>query len=192
MEKSLCCVFHEKKVRPTFLIVAIVKDDVGVTLSLTRSVLGCRESFFPLPCHLHGVMMLARWLLEPWHQWLLVIRSSRVTHSRIISFSRSMFLNSCHHAYMPTASAFTCTYTTGGKPVSYKIHSLTTRVSPLQLSKLYPLKFLIFGENMDVMSSRLKRKKTKVWVTCTSVKAPLMMKGTYRFWSNICCYPDDV
>ena len=29
------------------------------------------------------------------------------------------------------------------------------------------------------------------WVTCMSVKAPLMLKGTWRFWS-ICCHLDDV
>lgn len=28
--------------------------------------------------------------------------------------------------------------------------------------------------------------------TRTSVKAPLMLKGTYRFCSNICCHPDAV
>lgn len=30
------------------------------------------------------------------------------------------------------------------------------------------------------------------WITCTSVKATLMPKGTNRFWSNICCQPDKV
>ena len=30
-----------------------------------------------------------------------------------------------------------------------------------------------------------------VWVTCTSVNAPLMLHDTCRFWSNICCPPDD-
>lgn len=30
------------------------------------------------------------------------------------------------------------------------------------------------------------------WVTCISVKAPLILKGTHRFWSNICCHQDDV
>ena len=29
------------------------------------------------------------------------------------------------------------------------------------------------------------------WVTVTSLKASLMLKGTYRFWSNICYHPDD-
>lgn len=32
----------------------------------------------------------------------------------------------------------------------------------------------------------------KAWLTCTSVKAPLILKGTYRFWSNICCHPSHV
>lgn len=27
------------------------------------------------------------------------------------------------------------------------------------------------------------------WVTCTSRKAPLLLNGTYRFWSNICYHP---
>ncbi len=68
---------------------------------------------------------------------------------------------------------------------------------------------------MDVASSGLKRKRTiqiafsakfksqhlwwyggvsvpMAWVTCTSVKAPFMLKGTYRFWSKICCHPCDV
>lgn len=31
-----------------------------------------------------------------------------------------------------------------------------------------------------------------VWVTCTSVKVLLMLKGTYWFSDNICCHPDDV
>lgn len=30
------------------------------------------------------------------------------------------------------------------------------------------------------------------WVTCTSVKAPLMLKGTYRFWSNIRGHPSNI
>ena len=29
-------------------------------------------------------------------------------------------------------------------------------------------------------------------VTYTSVMAPLMPKSTYRFWSNICCFQDDI
>ena len=32
----------------------------------------------------------------------------------------------------------------------------------------------------------------KAWATYTYVKAPLMLKGTYRFWSNICCHPSNV
>ena len=30
------------------------------------------------------------------------------------------------------------------------------------------------------------------WPAVTSAKAPLTLKGTYRFWSNICCHPEDV
>ena len=30
------------------------------------------------------------------------------------------------------------------------------------------------------------------WVTCTFVMASLMLKGTYMFWSNICCHVDDI
>lgn len=29
------------------------------------------------------------------------------------------------------------------------------------------------------------------WVTCTAMMGTLMLKGTYRFWSKICCHPDD-
>ena len=76
--------------------------------------------------------------------------------------------------------------------------------------------FRLFSLIMDVVSSGLKRKRTiqivtsanfksqhlwwygdalvpmASWVTFTSVKASLMLKGTYRFWSNICCHPDNV
>lgn len=30
------------------------------------------------------------------------------------------------------------------------------------------------------------------WVTYTSVKAILMLKGAYRFWRHICCHPINV
>ena len=75
--------------------------------------------------------------------------------------------------------------------------------------------FKLFLENVDVVSSGPKRKRTirtvmdakfksqhlwwygavlvpVAWGTCTSVKAPLMLKGTYRFWSNTCCHPSNV
>ena len=70
--------------------------------------------------------------------------------------------------------------------------------------------FKQFLEIMDVVSSGPKGRRTiqivisakfkslhlwwyggvlvpMAWVTCISVKAPLMLKGTHRFWSNICC-----
>ena len=31
-----------------------------------------------------------------------------------------------------------------------------------------------------------------VWVTFTFLKVTLVLKGTNRFWGNICCHPDDV
>ena len=71
------------------------------------------------------------------------------------------------------------------------------------------LHFTLFLEIMDVMSSGPKRKGLSrllseqsqhlwwyggvlvtmaSWVTCTSVNAPLMLRCTYRFWSNMCCH----
>lgn len=72
-----------------------------------------------------------------------------------------------------------------------------------------------FLKTTDIVSSGLTRKRTiqvvtsakfkrqhlwwcggvlvpMAWITCTSVKATLMPKGTNRFWSNICCQPDKV
>lgn len=73
----------------------------------------------------------------------------------------------------------------------------------------------LFLEILQVMFSRLKtirpiqivtRERLKdqhLWwywvvivamalVTCTSVKAPQILKGTQRFWSNMCCHQVDV
>lgn len=69
--------------------------------------------------------------------------------------------------------------------------------------------FSLFLEVMDVVSSGLKRKRSvqnsakhlwwcgavlvsTAWTTWTSVKALFMIKGAFRFQSNICCLPDDV
>lgn len=73
--------------------------------------------------------------------------------------------------------------------------------------------FRLFLEIMDIVSSGTKRKRTiqivvdtkfrsqQLWwsgvvlvstVWGTAVKAPLMRKGKYRFWSDTCCHPDNV
>ena len=74
--------------------------------------------------------------------------------------------------------------------------------------------FKLFLEIKDDVSSVLKRKRTiqivisaksksqhlwwyggvlvaMAWATCTYVKAPLMLNGTYRCWSIICYHPGD-
>lgn len=80
---------------------------------------------------------------------------------------------------------------------------------------LMSLHFWLLLEIIAIVSSGLKRKGTiqivtssklksqHLWwyggvflpiklVACKSVKAPLMLKGAYRVWKNICCHPDDV
>lgn len=73
--------------------------------------------------------------------------------------------------------------------------------------------FKLFVEILDIVSSRPKGKGPSrlssaqsskasscvgvvfvliVWVSCTSTKGPLMLKVTYKFWSNICCHPNNV